>query len=266
MITIEAHEGSPFFIRSDYQTDIPTSFAENALGQELVRVTQELVKDSLPEGYYELGVQVGLSSVDLLPGVDHAIFVKSRMDHQDRIGCAVAAQPGELPFSRHGINLLVLAYLLEYTPEPHSVLREAFETLAPEGYLVICGFNKWSLWGLRRFFYERWRQRATLGKLMSVGRVQDWIQLLDLDLVSASIAFYRPLSSSNLVLKKLSFLEALGDRWWPSLGGSYVVVAKKKSLSKIGISAHRSHPKKSIPTPVGALTSPHYRTEDNKYI
>ena len=265
-MTIEAHEGPPFFTRPDYQTDIPTSFAENALGRELARVTQELVKDSLPEGYYEVGVQVGLSSVDLLSGVDQAIFVKSSVDCQDRTECVVVGQPGELPFSRHGINLLVLAYLLEYTPEPHSVLREAFETLDPEGYLVICGFNKWSLWGLRRFFYERWRQRATLGKLMSVGRIQDWIQLLDLDLVSAAIAFYRPLSSSNSVLKKLCFLEAFGDRWWPSTGGSYVVVAKKKSLAKIGISEYRSHHKKSSPTPVAAMTSRHCRAENKKYI
>jgi hypothetical protein len=101
---------------------------------------------------------------------------------------------------------------------------------------------------------------------MSVGRVQDWIQLLDLDLVSAAMAFYRPLSSSNAVLKKLRFLEALGDRWWPSLGGSYVVVAKKKSLAKIGISEHRSNHKKSIPSPVTAVTSRHCRVENKKYI
>lgn len=266
MKTIEALEGSAFFIRSDYRADIPASFAENALGRELARVTRALVKDSLPERYYEVGVQVGLSSVDLLSAVDLAIFVKSSVDAQDGTGCDVIGQPSELPFSRHGINLLVLAYVLEYTSEPHAVLREAFETLAPEGYLVVCGFNKWSLWGMRRFFYERWRQRAAPGKLMSVGRVQDWIQLLDLDLVSAAMAFYRPLSSSNAVLKKLRFLEALGDRWWPSLGGSYVVVAKKKSLAKIGISEHRSNHKKSIPSPVTAVTSRHCRVEYKKYI
>ena len=66
MKTIEALEGSAFFIRSDYRADIPASFAENALGRELALVTRALVKDSLPERYYEVGVQVGLSSVDLL--------------------------------------------------------------------------------------------------------------------------------------------------------------------------------------------------------
>ncbi|MDF6651835.1 class I SAM-dependent methyltransferase, partial [Escherichia coli] len=52
----------------------------------------------------------------------------------------------ELPFASQRIDLVALPHLLEFTDDPHEVLRAVARVLMPEGRLVITGFNPLSLW------------------------------------------------------------------------------------------------------------------------
>jgi ubiquinone/menaquinone biosynthesis C-methylase UbiE len=45
---------------------------------------------------------------------------------------------------------VVLPHTLEFSADPHHVLREVERVLVPEGRVVISGFNPASLWGLRQ--------------------------------------------------------------------------------------------------------------------
>ena len=53
----------------------------------------------------------------------------------------------ELPFASHSLDLVVLPHVLEFSTDPHQVLREVERVLIPEGQVIICGFNPTSLWG-----------------------------------------------------------------------------------------------------------------------
>ncbi|MDP6081260.1 MAG: hypothetical protein QF435_14400, partial [Arenicellales bacterium] len=75
------------------------------------------------------------------------------------------------------------------------------------------------------------------GTFLSPGRIQDWIRLLGLELLCATMAFYRPPVSTTAVLSRLQFVEKVGDRWWPMLAGAYILVARKKQL---GLSSRRA--------------------------
>ena len=56
----------------------------------------------------------------------------------------------ELPFATQSLDLVVLPHVLEFSAAPHQVLREVERVLIPEGQVIICGFNPFSLWGMRQ--------------------------------------------------------------------------------------------------------------------
>ena len=56
----------------------------------------------------------------------------------------------DLPFASQSIDLVVLPHVLEFSKEPHQILREVERVLIPEGQVIICGFNPVSMWGVRQ--------------------------------------------------------------------------------------------------------------------
>jgi len=145
-----------------------------------------------------------------------------------------------LPFSENTLDLIVLPHTLEFSADPHAVLREVQRVLLPEGRLVVCGLNPWSLWGWRQ---QRARLLARLGLQRSrwarpflpeagefIGhrRLRDWLQLLGLEVESCRMGCYRPALQSELWLQRWSWMERAGARYWPFFGNAYCMVAVKR--------------------------------------
>jgi SAM-dependent methyltransferase len=138
------------------------------------------------------------------------------------------AIPEQLPFDSDSLDVLLLSHTLEFTHEPHQVLREADRTLIPEGHVVILGFNPWGWWMWWRIILG-WRGKPPwCGRFIPLTRLKDWLQLLGFDIVEQQGYFYRPPFSSKRIMQKLNFMERLGHRLWPFFSGAYVVVAKKR--------------------------------------
>ncbi len=53
----------------------------------------------------------------------------------------------ELPIASGSIDLVLLPHLLEQLDNPRLLLTEACRVIKPEGYIVVVGFNPFSLWG-----------------------------------------------------------------------------------------------------------------------
>ncbi len=137
----------------------------------------------------------------------------------------------QLPLQTDGVDVLVLPHILEFSRQPHEVLREAERVLIAEGHVVILGFNPFSLWMLRRLVLG-WRGAVPwCGTFRSVSRVRDWLALLGFDVVTTRYYFFRPPIQNDSILRKLGFLEKLGQRLWPIFGGSYAIVAKKRVVT-----------------------------------
>lgn len=137
----------------------------------------------------------------------------------------LAADPAFLPFDPDSFSTVVLPHVLEAHRLPHQVLREAHRVLQHEGYVVITGFNPSSFVGAQRFLRPK---SAMPGRYYTAGRVIDWLHVLGFEVAASSIFQYSPLSSKPNVRKMLGFLESIGDRWLPMLGGGYMIAAKKK--------------------------------------
>ena len=169
-------------------------------------------------------MQVGLPELDFLR--------RNRISHRFSLaleaGAAVAADPLQLPVASQSLDLVALPHALESHLDPHALLREAERVLRPEGQVVISGFNNASLWGLRRWFTRRDAGSPWDARFIGLLRLKDWLQLLSFELNGGRFGCYVPPLTQPAWRERFAFMEQAGARWWPILGGVYVVRAVKR--------------------------------------
>ena len=136
----------------------------------------------------------------------------------------------DLPFEAQSVDLIVMPHTLEFTSDPHRLLREAERVLMPEGQLIILGFNSLSLWGARQSVGKMTGRPFVPAAvdLIAFTRLKDWIKLLGFDLERGRFGCYRPPLGSEQWLSRYAFMEAAGDRWWPIFGATYMIKAIKR--------------------------------------
>jgi len=169
-------------------------------------------------------VQFGLPEVDYL----RANRMSWKLIAAPLAGGGVYCRADALPFAVSSVDLVLLPHVLEFTTNPHQVLREAARVLVPGGSVVITGFNPISLWGVRRYLASRSAQIPWRGIYLSVHRLKDWLTLLDLEPQCGAFGCYAPALSQDFDPKSFSLLERMGDRWWPVFGGVYYIQAVKR--------------------------------------
>ena len=180
-------------------------------------------------------VQVGLPRLDALSAnrmpnrwmTDAAWPVQKLQEDRHAV---VVHDFTELPFATQSLDLVVLPHVLEFSAEPHQVLREVERVLIPEGQVIICGFNPISMWGVRQG-----AGRVTgahflplHGEFISVPRLKDWLKLLNMEINRGHFGCYAPPCETDKWLRRFAFLEKAGNRWWPYLGALYIVQAIKR--------------------------------------
>ncbi len=136
----------------------------------------------------------------------------------------------DLPFEAQSVDLIVMPHTLEFTSDPHRLLREAERVLMPEGQLVIVGFNSLSLWGARQSVGKLTGKPFLPARqdLIAFTRLKDWIKLLGFELERGRFGCYRPPLATDQWLGRYAFMEAAGDRWWAIFGAVYMVTAIKR--------------------------------------
>jgi SAM-dependent methyltransferase len=167
--------------------------------------------------------QLGLPEVDLLRS--SRITLRMRLDREGPAG--LRGDFRDLPIASNSVDLVVLPHVLEFSDNPHQILREVARVLLPEAQVVIACFNPWSLWGFRHLFHRDghypWR-----GRFINLARLKDWCALLGLEINAGEMGCYVPPCNTEKWLKRFSFMEAAGDRWWPIGGGVYFLQAVKR--------------------------------------
>lgn len=163
--------------------------------------------------------------------VEHEFLRHSRIPLRMRgsfeNGADVRMCHDELPFPCDSLDLVILPHILEFSDNPHQILREVERVMMPEGNLIISGFNPFSLWGLRRAVGSK-QGYPWCGSFITLTRLKDWLALLGLVVVGGRFAAYAPPFNRATSLERCSFLEAAGDRWWAVSGGVYFLHAIKR--------------------------------------
>lgn len=202
------------------------------LGKTLLEYEQLKVNQALTDlfGYHIL--QLGCLHGDAFikaSRISHKIILKFEADGNDCQADFISTGDS-LALASDEMDVVFMPHVLEYTANPHKLLREVERVLISEGHVVIIGFNPWSLWGLWRILLV-WREIPPWhGHFYGLARLKDWLSLLDFELLEVERFFFRPPIKSIRVMDKLGFLEKLGKHCWSFFGGTYIIIAKKRVI------------------------------------
>ncbi|GAA6152635.1 methyltransferase domain-containing protein [Pseudoteredinibacter isoporae] len=133
-----------------------------------------------------------------------------------------------LPMATDSVDVLLLHHCLEFSSNPHELLREAQRVLIDHGHLIITSFNPLSAYGLfsnlARFSQssQLWRRR-----LLTARASRDWLQLLGLQPLQLIPHFYRLPVSNKAVLNGSRWMENAGKKLGGlNWGASYTLLAR----------------------------------------
>lgn len=228
---------------TDYKTDRTknmTDWWQSPLASSVLDAERHIFQSNAHLFFGYMQLQLGVSQ-PLLPTISRPCIQKVMSAQGDIDGCYES-----LPIKWHSVDTLLLSHVLEFSSDPHQVLREAERVLVADGTLVLCHFNPWSLWGIRRLF--SWQDRPPWqGHFFSLARIKDWLALLNFDVIKLERTMFRPPISSAKWFKRCAFLERWGKRLWPVFSGVTVVVATKRTIPLTPIS-QRWQTNKLFPT------------------
>ena len=187
---------------------------EGPLGSRVLGEESALAQFALDDVFgFEL-LQVGAwgPSRHLLTGArtQHVTLVAP----EPEAGATLCAPLDSLPFSSDSIDAILLPHTLELVEDPYAVLREAERVLCAEGCLMICGFNPFSGWGLRRPPQAR--------RMLSERRLRDWVALLGFD-VDSVYGYLGLLPANGRLARAAEFRPRLA---WTA--GAYLLKARKR--------------------------------------
>jgi len=162
-------------------------------------------------------------------------------------GLALRAWPDDLPLKSDSLDAVVLVHVLEFADAPHPILREAVRVLAPDGVLLIIGFNPLSLWGLNRAVLGLCRFGVPWsGHYYGAQRLKDWCSLLSMEPIAGRRLLFRPPIGRPGLQQRLMPLESFGSRWLSWFGGVNIVVSRKR-VSRIIPFSSKPMPVRSQP-------------------
>lgn len=179
-------------------------------------------------GYYAVQVGALADQADLLQSsrIGHKVY----MTLEPRQG-TVAASPLALPFQHDSLDLMVLLHTLDFSPDPHQVLREAHRVLISEGHLVVIAFNPLSMMGLAKLALLRSRKAPWGGHFYTAKRLRDWFSLLDLAIMETRHIGQRPPVRNLRMQQRLGFLDHASRYGLARLGSVQIFVVKKRVLT-----------------------------------
>lgn len=140
-----------------------------------------------------------------------------------------------LPFEDDSVDVTVLHHALDFSDNPHQVLREAARVTIARGYIIIIGFNPFSPMGMAKPFAQLFNagpvwQRNSLRR----ARIGDWLKFLDCQVVNSESRHYCPPVQNERFLKHAHKWSA-GVSRWPlaslALGNFYCLVARKDRVA-----------------------------------
>ena len=202
----------------------PAAWLATPLGRYMLERELQYIDETVADVFGYNALQLGLPEHDFLRA--------SRIPFKCRVAPAgpagLRARFRDLPVASNSIDLLLLPHVLEFSVNPHQILREVQRVLMPEGHAVIACFNPWSLWGMRRAFNRVADVYPWDGHFITLPRLKDWLALLELEITAGRMGCYVPPFAQDKWLQRFRFMEAAGDRWWPIAGGVYFLHVVKR--------------------------------------
>ena len=155
-----------------------------------------------------------------------------------------------LPIASDAVSAVVLNHALEVAHDPYGTLREVERILVSDGFVVIVGFNPFSLWGVRGYLTRRFGAVPWRLPFYSAGKIGEWLKVLGFEFLACRFA--GPILPLNRVAhgSRLYEFDRGLRRLWGSGSGSYVVFARKRRIPMIPVRPRWRPRRGLVPAPL----------------
>ncbi len=200
-------------------------------GRAYLEQEKACLNELLPKlfGYYliQLGMADSLDDVMQECRIGSCLVLATD-ESSDAVRIDAQVDIPQLPIASDSVDAVLLSHTLDFTPNPHQVLREAERILIPEGRIIISGFNPWGVWGLYKLLLQHRGRVPWCAQFISLFRLQDWLRLLNFNVEIIRPVMYRPPLKSEAMLNRLQPLERLNPKYFSFISAGYVVQAVKR--------------------------------------
>lgn len=224
MTVSDAHK--PCFLRAERLAAWYKYHYGRCISAQLCKIIESQLLRLPIQSVLQLGIhfeeqEVGMTTHSGLPvslrvhGNNHGVFLSSSE-------C--------LPIKNDILDCVVIMHGLNIEQNPHRLLREADRVLADDGYLIIVGFNPYSLLGCLKPLGKLLGQSPWDCRFHSISKLKDWLGLLDFDVHHVdTLSYCAPFWSERFsqrfqAYKKLTVLKGR------SFGNIYCIIARKRTV------------------------------------
>lgn len=210
------------------QVYVCRQWLDSPLGQKMLEAERQCVSELEWQffGYHHLHISPwGNVELPLQSSIKHQISLNTLTPSAGN----VRAEPEQLPFEENSIDLVVLHHVLEFSDNPHQLLREVRRVLVPQGFVICLLFNPVSFYGLRMLFsskYSFWNQNA-----ISRHRLGDWLSLLEFEKIYSKSCLHLPAINNERFLRLNRWQQRIGRALHSPFGGINVIMARKDNYA-----------------------------------
>lgn len=202
----------------------PVGWQEVAQGAWLKERLEQAIAPMLPRffGYYLLSLGPLSGELDLSNAQVRRVIRAHPWADAD-----LRTHTCQLPLQANSVDACLLPFCLDYSSDPHQLLREAHRVVIPEGHLLIAGFNPFSLLIAGKLLPNHKLKAPWNGRSFSRHRVKDWLQLLGCEIIEEQSLVWSSLLGSG---HHSELAQQWGQKYLPLLSSAYVVLAKKREV------------------------------------
>jgi SAM-dependent methyltransferase len=237
------------------------AFWQMPLGKSLLTAEAQLLGEALEDVFGWEFLQVGAwgEGRELLTGCrTRRKIVVAPGAFRD--SADIIARPSALPVARDSVDAVLLPHTLEFASDPYAIVREVDRVLSGEGQLVVLGFQPFSLWGIRARS-SRSGFPPGMRRILSVGRVREWLVLLGYEIVATrSYLHCTPWGNGAAAAEQGTDHSPLLRRTWfnPLPAGAWILKARKRIRALTPI---RPRLREKQPAVIGQLVKPTTRQQ-----
>lgn len=142
----------------------------------------------------------------------------------------IQASLAALPIESDSLDVVLVMHALELSDTPEKVLAEIHRVLKPGGQVIVCCFNRWSIWNMLHCFGRK-KVFPAAGRNQSLRTIKKWLCTWDMEIGVQQTLCFRPPFLQRDGMQKWLFLETLGQMLLPYFGAVVMVVATKKVVN-----------------------------------
>ena len=188
-------------------------------GREILRKERLFYMQNVQHSFGNYSLQIGLPEINLLQG--------NKIHNHYTINLDVEADLHFMPFATESMDLIICPHVFEFIHDYEYILQELYRILAPNGKIILTCFNQHSWFGLFSNKIALFKN----ARLIKLAKLKSQLEELNFGIAGGKFFSYCPPFNQASQFRRHSWLNKVGDRWFPTLANSFALILRKEVVT-----------------------------------